>query len=249
MQPILRWSVIPLVLLAVAQGAPPAAPTITTAAPAKDAKDVDWYAMSADDFFKRDEVKDRIKEKSANATLLEAAIFHETNRRRVAEKLSPFKHGYSLQLMARQHSEEMAKLQYFEHESPVAENRTLSDRLKKVGLVNVTAGENIAVLPAKEMGSGTYIVQENEDGSQTLIDAQTHKRISYYTYEEFAKAALDQWMHSPGHRANILNARFNYLGAGIGRGPYDGGQDSFYLTQNFSSTVGARDAAAADRLK
>jgi uncharacterized protein YkwD len=219
-----------------------------SAAPGTRAAAVDWYALSLEDFFKREEVQDRIKKDSVNTGLLEAALFHETNRRRTAEKLPAFKHGNALQLIARRHSEEMAKLQFFNHLSPNLDNRTLSDRLRKVGLVNVTAGENIAVLPAKEMGSGTYIVQRNDDGSETLIDARTRQRISYYTYAELAKAALDQWMQSPAHRSNVVDKRFVYLGTGIGRGSYDGGQDSFYLTQNFCATVGDGEASAATEL-
>src|SRR5215212_6279062 len=35
---------------------------------------------------------------------------------------------------------------------------------------------------------------------------------------------VDGWMHSPGHRANILNARFKEIGLGIARGAPVGGQ-------------------------
>jgi uncharacterized protein YkwD len=36
---------------------------------------------------------------------------------------------------------------------------------------------------------------------------------------------VDGWMHSPGHRANILNARFREIGLGVARGAPVGGQD------------------------
>jgi uncharacterized protein YkwD len=36
---------------------------------------------------------------------------------------------------------------------------------------------------------------------------------------------VDGWMHSPGHRANILNARFKEIGLGVARGAPVGGQD------------------------
>jgi uncharacterized protein YkwD len=56
-------------------------------------------------------------------------------------------------------------------------------------------------------------------------------------------------MASPGHRANILKKEFVYLGVGVGRGLYQGGQDSFYLTQNFCATVNAGEAKAAEQLR
>jgi uncharacterized protein YkwD len=36
---------------------------------------------------------------------------------------------------------------------------------------------------------------------------------------------VDGWMHSPGHRANILNSGFHEIGLGIARGAPVGGQD------------------------
>jgi len=36
---------------------------------------------------------------------------------------------------------------------------------------------------------------------------------------------VDAWMHSPGHRANILNGRFREIGLGVARGAPVGGQD------------------------
>ena len=44
---------------------------------------------------------------------------------------------------ARGHSAEMTRLRYFEHDSPVAENRTPSDRARKAGVKDVAIGENI----------------------------------------------------------------------------------------------------------
>jgi uncharacterized protein YkwD len=36
---------------------------------------------------------------------------------------------------------------------------------------------------------------------------------------------VDGWMHSPGHRANILNPGFHEIGLGVARGAPVGGQD------------------------
>ena len=40
-----------------------------------------------------------------------------------------------------------------------------------------------------------------------------------------ARAIVAAWMHSPGHRANILNGRFREIGLGVARGAPVGGQD------------------------
>jgi uncharacterized protein YkwD len=44
-----------------------------------------------------------------------------------------------------------------------------------------------------------------------------------------AKSAMDAWMESPGHRANILNCGYRHIGIGhVTGGPY-----GHYWTQNF----------------
>ena len=45
-------------------------------------------------------------------------------------------------------------------------------------------------------------------------------------------------MNSPGHRANILNVTFDYVGIGIVEGNFDG-FESVMVTQNFASTGGS----------
>jgi uncharacterized protein YkwD len=39
------------------------------------------------------------------------------------------------------------------------------------------------------------------------------------------ESIVDGWMHSPPHRANILNARFREIGIGVSRGAPVGGQE------------------------
>lgn len=214
-------------------GAAPAVATSATAA----TKPVDYYALSDDAFFKRPELDQKISETQFDLPLMEAAVFHQTNLERAKLKLPIFKYGQAMNLMARLHSQEMSDLQYFEHVSPIPANATLGDRLKNAGLVNVAAGENIAVLPAKEMGSGHYVTHPGQ-GDDVWFDEVTGKRVDYYTYRQIAGDVLTQWMNSPHHRDNIVNKAFVYLGVGIMRGPYDTTrQDSFYFTQNFSSAI------------
>jgi uncharacterized protein YkwD len=202
------------------------------------ASDVDYYALRPTDFFNLPAVVRRIKKDSWDVALLEAAVFQETNIERAKNSLPLLKHGWALNLMARGHSTEMAERQYFDHVSPNPAEATMTDRLRNVGLVNVTAGENIAVLPAKEMGSGRYITHDPINGKEVWYDEVTGKRIEYYTYKELAQTVLWQWMNSPHHRENIVKKEYVYLGVGIARGPYEQQkQDSFYMTQNFCASI------------
>jgi uncharacterized protein YkwD len=218
----------------------PASSPASAQATAPASKPVDYYAMTPAEFFKLPAVNQQIKKDFCDITLLEAAVFQDTNIERTKNKLPIFKHSWAMNLMARRHSTEMADLQFFDHVSPTPANATLNDRLKNVGLANVTAGENLAVLPAKEIGSGHYITHDPPGGNEVWYDEVTGKRVDYYTYKDLAQAVVDQWMKSPEHHANIVKKEYVFLGVGIVRGPYEPQkQDSFYMTQNFSATVTA----------
>ena len=42
---------------------------------------------------------------------------------------------------------------------------------------------------------------------------------------------MDSWMNSPGHRKNILNPDFEYIGVGLARG----GSYGIYWAQEFAT--------------
>ena len=68
------------------------------------------------------------------------------NNDRESQGLKTLKMNNKLQEIARQHSIEMFRLSYFEHESPVSGSPF--DRLKASGIQFVSAGENIAYAPS-----------------------------------------------------------------------------------------------------
>jgi uncharacterized protein YkwD len=51
------------------------------------------------------------------------------------------------------------------------------------------------------------------------------ENIAWGSFDYATPASIvDAWMHSPGHRANILNGRFHEIGLGVARGAPIGGQ-------------------------
>jgi uncharacterized protein YkwD len=214
---------LPLLLAATTAPAPPAT------------RPANLFTMPPAQFAKLPDLHSRITDDSVDLPLLDAAIFHRTNQERLAHHLPPFKFSDKLHDVAEGHSREMATLHYFDHVSPTPENATMDERFKNNGLQPRLEGENIAVLPAREMGSGEYIVTGNPP-NEIYTDKQTHKVINYYAYAELADAFVTQWMNSPPHRAAILNPKFLYLAPAAARGDYQD-QDSFYATQNFASDL------------
>lgn len=64
------------------------------------------------------------------------------------------------------------------------------------------------------------------------------------------KGLVDAWMASPGHRANILNSRYQEIGVAVGKGMYEG-RETWLAVQSFGmplSACPAIDAGMKDRI-
>jgi uncharacterized protein YkwD len=119
----------------------------------------------------------------------------------------------------------------------------MSNRLSLAGISAGYRGENIALSFGIEYISGKSVYTPDQNGGYF---SYTYKGmpIENHTYLGFASVLLEQWMDSPGHRRNILDSHFTYLGAGASH--YQNSQffnmDYFKCTQNFGSIKGPVDA-------
>lgn len=126
---------------------------------------------------------------------IEQRAFEQTNLVRIQNGLPPFVWDAEIGRLARSHSENMSRLNFFSHVSP--DGRRLKDRARAAGIVRYSVlGENIAY---------------NQG------------------YEDPGALAVERWMLSPKHRANILSSEFRAMAIGSYIAP-DG---AVYLTQTF----------------
>lgn len=130
------------------------------------------------------------KTQTDRRTALEASVVKLTNSARAKAGCSALRTDRRLRTAARSHSTDMAKRDYFSHETP--EGVTPWQRAEDAGYANPSA-ENIA--------------------------------HGYPT----AKAVVDAWLASSGHRANILNCDSKAVGVGV----YLRGDGGPYWTQLF----------------
>lgn len=132
------------------------------------------------------------------------------NRERVAHDERPLTVNGKLNRAAQGHSEEMIAQDYFSHYSPSGE--TPSSRIKAAG----------------------YIYSSN-------IGYEIGENIAWGTlYMATPKAIVEAWMASPGHRENILDARYRETGMGVVAAvpPSDGhGQPGATYTQDFGVLI------------
>ena len=171
-----------------------------------------------------------------DSRLLEKAFIYFTNMERKSRGLRQLKEDSLLAVSARSHSKEMSTLNYFSHESPVEQNKTLQQRYKNSGVFmeNIVIGENIGVDFILDI-SGIEFFTKVRNGKKVYINGTTRKAILPQTYRQFASTMVKRWMKSPHHRENILRKRFEKIGMGIAKGKYKG-LDAIYVTQNFSGT-------------
>lgn len=162
-------------------------------------------------FQKLEIIHQEINRNYVDYNLLNAAIFYATNIQRVKYERKPFIYSKSLELAAQSHSEDMVNYDFYSHTSIVKGKRTMSDRLNRVGISNAYMAENI------------YNFFLNSP-----------------TYWTLAEGLVNGWMNSKGHKANILNRDYVYLGCGSKYYYNKEWPDSFYVksTQNFSSKDG-----------
>ena len=100
----------------------------------------------------------------------------------------------------------------------------------EAGARNRGAGENILYTPL-------FVF----DGSYTIVDARlcrfsssaTGVLVPRHSYRSFALEAMEIWMNSEGHRANILRPGYVRVGHGAAVKPTRHCGE-IYLTQNFA---------------
>jgi len=162
-----------------------------------------------DSFQKLEIVNQKIDVVNIDYPLLNAAIFYSTNLQREKYRKIPFIFSKYLTKAAQEHSEDMVDFKFYSHTSKVRGKKTMSERLKLVGISNAFTAENIFDFFLKSP-----------------------------TYWSLAQGLVNGWMESKGHRANILNKNYEYLGCGSKNYFNKDWIDSFYVksTQNFSST-------------
>ena len=156
-----------------------------------------------------------------DAQQIEYLVHELTNQERRNYGLAQLAFDSEITQIARGHSLDMASREYFAHETP--EGFTPSDRAEQSGyscqkidglLIYSGIAENIF---QGYLFDSYYTV----NGEITSYDWSTEEKI--------AKATVDGWMNSPGHRKNILTEIFDREGIGV-----EITQDyKVYVTQNF----------------
>jgi uncharacterized protein YkwD len=195
----------------------------------------DNYLLDYSDFLEIEMLNSRIDFDKINYQLLHAAIFYETNRERENNGFQLLKFHQSLEASAFDHAKDMKTYDFFSHTSVVQGKESVGERINQAGFTWSWCGENIAISfgISYEAGRGVYTPDQNDGYFSYNYKGDP---IPPHTYISFAKSIVNQWMNSPGHRANILNPNFEYLG--VGTAHFEDSEfymmDKFYGVQVFA---------------
>lgn len=156
---------------------------------------------------------------------IEAEIHRLVNIERTAKKLDPLTYDAKLAEVAHFHSANMAEHRFFNHVDP--QKRDATDRAQALGYKEHGPGKNGTVKSG--IGENIYQGFEYASGSVTVSDGVRLEEREWITEKTIAKLAVEGWMNSPGHRANILNDHYEKQGIGV----VLDGEGRVYITQNF----------------
>ncbi|WP_341866979.1 CAP domain-containing protein [Leptospira jelokensis] len=146
--------------------------------------------------------------------LLNAAIFYVTSKERKQLGMRPFKYSERCEQAAFGHAQDMVTYDFYSHNSTVNGKETLKDRLDLVGISETYSAENIINAFGIQYQSGRPVFTPVQNGGPFFSYTKAGTPIPNHTYLSLAKAVVEVWFNSPGHRKNILNPEFNYMGAG-----------------------------------
>lgn len=151
---------------------------------------------------------------------LEMQIHNGINQQRKNNGLSALRYDSSLADIARKHSADMAKNNYFSH-----------DNLQ--GLDPTGRGNQFGYSCYKDYGSyytngiAENIMQNNLYDSVTYYNGIP--RYAWNSQEEISLSTVSGWMNSPGHRQNILTDTYDREGIGVAIAS----DNKVYVTEDF----------------
>jgi len=195
------------------------------------------HKMPPEEFRKIEKLTARIDFENIDLALLDAAVFHETNRHRVENDLPPFDFEPILREVAAVQVRGMIRMQDVSHEHPDPDKKTMGDRFELLGINTNILAENVAMVFGIRYESGTEFYKRRKAGGMVFSEQAGGTPIPPHTYASFSEHLVADWMASPGHRQNILTKDLKSLGISSLHDRPALGMDTFYSAQEFAGQV------------
>ncbi len=215
------WLLLGLPMFVQAKPTDPA----TTAFPDSYYTSVDWTK-----FEQWAAVNQKIDLRNVDYNLLQAAIFFYTNQYRAGKKLPALQYRPALGNAATYQTKQMGDKGFYDHVNPYDRTmRTALDRSEKFGFDGEVVGENLALeFLLNYKAQTSYWYEASNSGYRYYYgDSRNNKGyVPQHTYLSLGKSVVQAWINSPGHRANLVNKSYRYLGVGVYLDPKTQGNSS-----------------------
>src|SRR5712691_6951549 len=137
---------------------------------------------------------------------LERRVHDLINKEREEEKLTALAFDERLSTIARAHSRDMARRNFFSHVNPDGRDPTARGKLAGYAC-RKEYGNSFTEGLAENLFQGSLYSRVHFRGDRKSYD--------WNTSEEIAKQGVKGWMSSPGHRRNILQKNYSQAGVGV----------------------------------
>jgi uncharacterized protein YkwD len=197
-----------------------------------------YYEISGDSFALLPDLQKPINAFKPDYSLLDAAIFHATNKARQQFGLKLLQYDAGLHQTTNNYAKDMIQLNFYGHVHPYSPSlATLAQRVQIHTWAFKKTAENIGQYQVIDTAP-EYCCRRKRDGSFEYFDCENKKLFSPFNYEDFAQYAVEQWMNSPSHRHHVLDSTYTHLGcaARISKDSYQGCKTPFgRFVQNFGA--------------
>jgi uncharacterized protein YkwD len=159
-------------------------------------------------------------------TELERKIHRTTNSARQRDGLKPLEWSDAIAQVARLHSEDMAQHVYFSHINKQGQNATERAAHLDLDLSHQSGHYMIEGLGENLFAAhryAEYIVAEQNSGVKTYD-------VHWKSLDDLAAEAVEAWLNSPSHRANLLSPGYTLQGIGAALGT----NGTLFVTQNLN---------------
>lgn len=184
------------------------------------------------EFMQRPALRQIIDTAAIDYALIEAALFHFTNKARAQRGKEELQFQPDLAKAAKLHSQSMYKMNYFSHQNKYKRAlRNSGDRVLAQNDKFMAVGENLAQSSLHNLKDGQRFYYNNEH--QPML--KNGEPIGFLTYGAFAKRTVQMWLKSKHHRANMMSS-YKYMACGVSQIKINPkGLSEIYITQNFGN--------------
>lgn len=195
------------------------------------------YLLSDEAFFAQPISHQTMALDKPDTLLLDVTLFQATNEARRLAGLTILQYDQALYQAARNHAVSMIHYDYISHQDLYQlTDLTLLKRVQKQTNRFGRIAENIGQYQTIDTAEW-YGVRFNARHHQyEYVNSETKHLYQPYTYAMYARYAVQEWLNSTHHRANLLNPLFTHVACAgrLSPNPYQQRQAPFgRLVQNF----------------